>query len=102
VLLLCCYIATYSNSLFSSVPIFVFQLNRNMDQYSAKSKSYSQELSKIKKKYNSISLLRLLCIVLFWISLLYKQRSYSYNFRCFIFAFIVLMRIHSKLLLRKD
>jgi hypothetical protein len=42
-LLLCCHI-TYSNSLYSSVPIFVFQLNRNMDQYSAKSKSYSQEL----------------------------------------------------------
>jgi hypothetical protein len=62
-----------------------------MDQYSAKSKSYSQELGK--KKYNTISLFRLLCIVLlgslyyyiqdsgivFWFLLLYFYRFYSFN-----------------------
>jgi hypothetical protein len=63
-----------------------------MDQYSAKSKSYSQELGKINKKYNTISLFRLLCIVLLgsiitskivelssWFLLLYFYRFYSFN-----------------------
>jgi hypothetical protein len=46
-----------------------------MDQYSAKSKSYSQELGKINKKYNTISLFRLLCIVLLGSLYYYIQDS---------------------------
>jgi hypothetical protein len=62
-----------------------------MDQYSAKSKSYSGELGKINKKYNTISLLRL-CVCSFWDLyyyiqdsgivhdfLLYFYRFYSFN-----------------------
>jgi DNA mismatch repair ATPase MutS len=76
-----------------------------MNQYSTKSKSYSQELSKIKKKYNSISLLRLLCIVLFLGSLYYYIQNSGVIFIIsavlFFVGFIVLMRIHSKLLFER-
>ncbi|NDP23168.1 MAG: DNA mismatch repair protein [Paludibacter sp.] len=76
-----------------------------MDSYSAKSKSYSQELSKINKKYNTISLLRLLSIVLFLGSLYYYIQNSEIIFivsAVFFFAgFIVLMRVHSKLLFEK-
>jgi hypothetical protein len=76
-----------------------------MDSYSTKSKSYSQELSKINKKYNTISLLRLLSIVLFLGSLYYYIKNSEIIFiisAVFFFAgFIVLMRIHSKLLFEK-
>ncbi|CAM3108658.1 MutS-related protein [Flavobacterium frigoris] len=76
-----------------------------MDSYSAKSKSYSQELSKINKKYNTISLLRLLSVVLFLGSLYYYIKNSEIIFivsAVFFFAgFIILMRIHSKLLFEK-
>lgn len=76
-----------------------------MDSYSTKSKSYSQELSKINKKYNTISLLRLLSIVLFLGSLYFYIKNSEVIFiisAVFFFAgFIVLMRIHSKLLFEK-
>jgi Zn-dependent protease with chaperone function len=76
-----------------------------MDQYSAKSKSYSQELGKINKKYNTISLLRLLCIVLFLGSLYYYIQDSGIVFMIsaalFFIGFIVLMRIHSKLLFER-
>ena len=76
-----------------------------MDSYSAKSKSYSQELSKINKKYNTISLLRLLSIILFLGSLYYYIQNSEIIFiisAVFFFAgFIVLMRVHSKLLFEK-
>jgi hypothetical protein len=76
-----------------------------MDSYSTKSKSYSQELSKINKKYNTISLLRLLSIVVFLGSLYYYIQNSEIIFiisAVFFFAvFIILMRIHSKLLFEK-
>jgi hypothetical protein len=73
-----------------------------MDQYSAKSKSYSQELGKINKKYNTISLLRL-CVSFFWDLFIITSKivELSYDFCFFIFYLIVLMRIHSKLLLKE-
>ena len=76
-----------------------------MDSYSTKSKSYSQELSKINKKYNTISLLRLLSIVVFLGSLYYYIQNSEIIFIIsavfFFAAFIILMRIHSKLLFEK-
>lgn len=76
-----------------------------MDSYSTKSKSYSQELSKINNKYNTISLIRLLSIVLFLGSLYYYIKNSEIIFIIsavfFFAAFIVLMRIHSKLLFEK-
>ncbi|WP_339921315.1 DNA mismatch repair protein [uncultured Flavobacterium sp.] len=76
-----------------------------MDSYSTKSKSYSQELSKINKKYNTISLLRLLSIVVFLGSLYYYIQNSEIIFLIsavfFFAAFIILMRIHSKLLFEK-
>jgi DNA mismatch repair ATPase MutS len=76
-----------------------------MDQYSAKSKSYSQELGKINKKYNTISLLRLSCIVLFLGSLYYYSQNSGIIFlisaALSFTGFIVLMRIHSKLLFER-
>ncbi|SEB03353.1 MutS domain V [Flavobacterium gillisiae] len=76
-----------------------------MDSYSTKSKSYSQELSKINKKYNKISLLRLSSVVLFLGSLYYYIQNSEVIFIIsavfFFAAFIILMRIHSKLLFEK-
>ncbi|MEZ7499784.1 DNA mismatch repair protein [Flavobacterium sp. Arc3] len=76
-----------------------------MESYSTRSKSYSQELSKINKKYNTISLFRLLSIVLFLGSLYFYIKNSEIIFivsAVFFFAgFIVLMRIHSKLLFEK-
>ena len=76
-----------------------------MDSYRAKSKSYSQELSKINKKYNTISLFRLLSVVLFLGSIyLYIQNSeviFMISAVFFFIGFIIFMRIHSKLLFEK-
>lgn len=76
-----------------------------MDPYSAKSKSYSQELSNINKKYNAISLLRLLCVVLFFGSLYFYIESNKIIFIfltvLFFVGFIILMRRHSKLLFKR-
>jgi hypothetical protein len=76
-----------------------------MELYSSKSKSYSQELSKINKKYNTISLFRLLCVILFFGSLYYYIQNSEIIFIVFavlFFAgFIILMRIHTKLLFER-
>jgi DNA mismatch repair ATPase MutS len=76
-----------------------------MDPYSAKSKSYSQELSNINKKYNAISLLRLFCVVLFFGSLYFYIESNKIIFIfltvLFFVGFIILMRRHSKLLFKR-
>jgi hypothetical protein len=72
-----------------------------MDQYSAKSKSYSQELGKINKKYNTISLLRLLCIVLFG-SLYYYIQDCLHDFCCFIFYRLYSFNANSLKLLLKE
>ncbi|TDE00996.1 MutS-related protein [Flavobacterium hiemivividum] len=76
-----------------------------MDQYSTKSNSYSEELSKINKKYNTISVLRLLCIILFLGSLYYYIKNSEIIFIVsavlFFAGFIIFMKIHSKLLFEK-
>ncbi|NGY37584.1 DNA mismatch repair protein [Flavobacterium sp. XN-5] len=76
-----------------------------MDQYSTKSNSYSEELSKINKKYNTISVLRLLCIFLFLGSLYYYIKNSEIIFIVsavlFFAGFIIFMKIHSKLLFEK-
>jgi hypothetical protein len=74
-----------------------------MDQYSAKSKSYSQELGKINKIQHN-QFVRLLCIVLLGSLYYYIQDSgivFMISAALFLSAFIVLMRIHSKLLLKE-
>jgi hypothetical protein len=45
-----------------------------MEIYSAKVKSYSEELKKINKKYNSISFFRLMSILLFLGSFIFMWR----------------------------
>jgi len=76
-----------------------------MDQYSTKSNSYSEELSKINKKYNTISVLRLLCIILFLGSLYYYIKNSEIIFIVsavlFFAGFIIFMKLHSKLLFEK-
>ncbi len=73
-----------------------------MGIYKSRSVSYSQELIKTKTKYNTISLLRLLSIVLFLVFGFYHINESNYLFLSlsifFLVAFIVLMRFHTKLL----
>lgn len=76
-----------------------------MEIYKAKSKDFSEELSKITKKYNSISVLRLVCIVFFIGSLYYYFQKEGMIFIAlavaFFAVFIFLMRIHSNLLFKR-
>jgi hypothetical protein len=76
-----------------------------MEVYSIKSKEFSQELNTINKKYNSISFLRLLSILLFLGSLnFYVQNSknlFLFSAVSFFAVFLFLMRIHTKLLFRR-
>ena len=76
-----------------------------MEIYKAKSKDFSEELSKITKKYNSISVLRLVCIVFFVGSLYYYFQKEGMIFIAlavaFFAVFIFLMRIHSNLLFKR-
>ena len=77
-----------------------------MEIYKTKKENYLNELSKINKKYNSVSFLRLISIVLFFVSIYYYLRTSSILYTAlavFLFgAFVVLMRIHSKLLFKKQ
>ena len=72
-----------------------------MTIYKSKTDFFASELSKINTKYNSISLLRLLSILLFLVSVYYyfqqSEMLWSFLAVLFLFAFIFLMRIHSKL-----
>lgn len=72
-----------------------------MEPYQSRSLQYSQELIKTKTKYNTISLLRLLSIVLFLVFGFYHIKESNYTFLSlsifFLIAFIVLMRFHTKL-----
>jgi DNA mismatch repair ATPase MutS len=72
-----------------------------MDIYKSKVTLFTSELSKINTKYNSISLLRLLSILLFLVSVYYyfqqSEMLWSFLAVLFLFAFVFLMRIHSKL-----
>lgn len=76
-----------------------------MEIYKAKSKDFSEELSKITKKYNTISFLRLLCILFFSAALYYYFQKEEVIFIALAVAsfavFIFLMRIHSNLLFKR-
>ena len=73
-----------------------------MEIYKSRSLQYSQELTKTKTKYNSISVLRLGSIALFLVFGFYYIKESNYLFLSlsifFLIAFILLMRLHTKLL----
>ncbi|MNX81864.1 DNA mismatch repair protein MutS [compost metagenome] len=77
-----------------------------MEVYNAKKETYSAELNRINKKYNSISILRLLTVVFFLASVYYYIKNSEAIFIAlsllFFGLFIVLMRIHSKLSFQKQ
>lgn len=72
-----------------------------MDIYNSKVTFFTSELSKINKKYNSISLFRLLSIFLFLTSIyFYIQKAEEFWILLavlFFASFLILMRIHSRL-----
>lgn len=76
-----------------------------MEIYIAKKESYLAQLNSINKKYNSISFLRLISIVLFFVAIYYYLKTsaifYVWAAVLLFITFIVLMRIHSKLLFKK-
>jgi DNA mismatch repair ATPase MutS len=76
-----------------------------MEVYGTKSKGFSEELKKINKKYNSISFLRLMSILLFLGSLYFYMQNGGITFLVLAFSFfgvfLLLMRIHSKLLFQR-
>nr|WP_315175798.1 DNA mismatch repair protein [uncultured Flavobacterium sp.] len=76
-----------------------------MEVYKVKKEAYSEALYKINKKYNSISILRLLTIVFFLVSLYYYIKTSTVFFMVLavllLVLFIVLMRFHSRLLFQK-
>ena len=77
-----------------------------MEIYKTKKENYLVQLNTINKKYNSISFLRLISIVLFLVSIYYYLKTSEIIYiilTVFLFgAFVVLMRIHSKLLFKKQ
>lgn len=77
-----------------------------MEIYKVKKIRFSTALTAINKKYNSISVLRLLTIVLFFISSYYYLKTSDIIFvvaSIVLFgAFVILMRIHSKLVFKKQ
>ena len=77
-----------------------------MEIYKAKKIHFLTVLSRINKKYNTISLLRLLDIVLFLVSLYYYIKKDEIIFMILsivLFAlFLFLMRIHTKILFQKQ
>lgn len=72
-----------------------------MQIYKSRSRDYSQELAKIKTKYNSIGFFRLGSMVLFLVFGYYHIKESNYLFLSFslffLMSFIVLMRFHTKL-----
>ncbi|TDE44313.1 DNA mismatch repair protein [Flavobacterium rhamnosiphilum] len=77
-----------------------------MEIYKAKKEGFSAVLNGINKKYNSISILRLLAIVFFLVSLYYYIKNSEIVFivlSVLLFGlFVFLMRIHTKLLFQKQ
>jgi DNA mismatch repair ATPase MutS len=77
-----------------------------MEIYKAKKIRFSTALTAINKKYNSISILRLFTIVLFLVSIYYYIKDSEVILiatAIFLFGlFVVLMRIHSKLVFEKQ
>jgi hypothetical protein len=76
-----------------------------MEEYKKNVSSYSDALSAINKKYNSISLLRLLsivfCLVLGYYYIKTDATVYLVSAALLFIGFIVLMRIHAKLSFKK-
>lgn len=76
-----------------------------MEIYKGNSQNYSKELKSINKRYNSISFIRLISVLLFLGSLFYyiKTSESVFVFMAAILftGFIILMRIHSKLSFQK-
>jgi len=72
-----------------------------MESYQSRSQHYSQDLKKIKTKYNTISLLRLVSILFFFLSGYYylqdSQIAILFLSLVFLTAFFLLMRFHTKL-----
>ncbi|MDI6048081.1 MutS-related protein [Flavobacterium yafengii] len=77
-----------------------------MEIYKVKKEGFSAVLNEINKKYNSISILRLLAIVFFLVSMYYYIKTSEIIFiisSVLLFGlFVFLMRIHTKLLFRKQ
>lgn len=77
-----------------------------MEIYKSKKIGFSTALTAINKKYNSVSFLRLISIVLFLVFIYYYLKTSAVIYialSIFLFgAFIVLMRIHSKLVFKKQ
>lgn len=77
-----------------------------MEVYKQKKEIFTTALTKINKKYNSVSIFRMLTIVLFVVSIYYYIKTNTIIFvvlSFFLFGlFIALMRIHSKLLFQKQ
>jgi len=77
-----------------------------MDSYKNKIKHYSELFSKINKRYNSISILRLLTVFLCLFMLFYYIKTNENLYVIFAFlsfvGFIFLMRIHSRLSFQKQ
>ncbi|RKS14258.1 DNA mismatch repair protein [Flavobacterium sp. 120] len=77
-----------------------------MEIYKVKKEAFSTVLNGINKKYNSISILRLLAIVFFLVSMYYYIKNSEIIFivlSVLLFGlFVFLMRIHTKLLFRKQ
>ncbi|KIC01259.1 DNA mismatch repair protein [Flavobacterium sp. JRM] len=76
-----------------------------MEEYKKNVSSYSDALSAINKKYNSISLLRLLsivfCLVLGYYYIKTDATLYLVSAALLFIGFVVLMRIHAKLSFKK-
>ena len=76
-----------------------------MEIYKAKKEGFLAVLNGINKKYNNISILRLLAIVFFLVSMYYYIKTSEIIFiilSVLLFGlFVFLMRIHTKLLFRK-
>lgn len=81
-------------------------IKENMEVYKQKKEVFTTALSKINKKYNSVSIFRMLTIVLFIVSIYYYIKTDTLIFvvlSFFLFGlFVALMRIHSKLLFQKQ
>jgi DNA mismatch repair ATPase MutS len=77
-----------------------------MEIYKTKKDAYSVQLNTIIKKYNSVSFLRLISIVLFFVSIYYYLKISSILFSALsvllFVSFLILMRVHSKLLFKKQ
>ncbi|MFV8337526.1 MutS-related protein [Flavobacterium sp. RSP29] len=77
-----------------------------MEIYTAKKEGFLAVLNGINKKYNTISILRLLTIVFFLVSMYYYIKTSEIIFiilSVLLFGlFVFLMRIHTKLLFRKE